>query len=255
MKARPLRSALAALLLAAPAAAAWSAPTRPPAKPAAESQVATRAPAERPPAKPAPDLPPPGPVASPEAERVLAWVASARDNGRLPYLVIDKQQAALFLFDRRGKFLGQAPVLIGVGVGDNSSPGVGAKTLADIGPAERTTPAGRYVAKFGLAVGGARVLWVDYANSVALHAVITTHPKERRVERLLSPEPDDNRITFGCINVGTRFYSAKIQPLFAGKGGVVYVMPDTRTVDEVFPRVRMLPYLQARAEASWYQGS
>ena len=172
----------------------------------------------------------------------------------MPYIVIDKQQAALFLFDRKGKFLGQTPVLLGVGVGDDSTPGVGAKTLSEIGPAERTTPAGRFLAKFGLAVGGSKVLWVDYATSVALHAVITTHPKERRVERLKSPTPDDNRISFGCINVGTPFYSGKIRPLFAGKGGVVYIMPDTKTLDEVFPRVRMLPYLRAQGE-SWYQGS
>ena len=226
---------------------------RPRAKSAAGKAASVKAKPAKKPAKPTAPVLPPEPVTSPEAGRMIDWVAAAHDNGSMPYIVIDKQQAALFLFDRKGKFLGQTPVLLGVGVGDDSTPGVGAKTLADIGPAERTTPAGRYVAKFGLAVGGAKVLWVDYANSVALHAVVTTHAKERRVERLKSPTPDDNRISFGCINVGTPFYSGKIRPLFA-KGGVVYVMPDTRTLDEVFPRVRLLPYLRAQAD-SWYQGS
>lgn len=191
--------------------------------------------------KDAPALP--EPMRSEPASRVIAWVASAHDNGALPYIVIDKQAASLSLFDAKGTFLGETPVLLGVGIGDDSTPGVGAKDLAEIGPAERTTPAGRFVAKFGRAFGSQRVLWVDYANSVALHAVITTHKKERRVERLLSPTPDDNRISFGCINVGTRFYAKQIRPRFLKAGGVVYILPDTKPLDSVFPRVRLLPYL------------
>lgn len=189
--------------------------------------------------------PVPEPVRSEAVSRLLSWVAASRDNGRLPYAIIDKQAASLFLFRANGDFLGRVPVLLGVGVGDDSSPGVGAKDLAEIGPAERTTPAGRFLAKMGRAFGRQRVLWVDYANSVALHAVITTHKKERRVERLKSPTADDNRITFGCINVGTGFYDKRVRPLFQKKGGVVYILPDTKPLDEVFPRVRLLPYLAA----------
>lgn len=188
-------------------------------------------------------VPVPEPVRSPDAARLIAWIASARDNGKRPYLVIDKQAASLSLFRADGSFVGETPVLLGIGVGDDSSPGVGAKKLEDIGPAERTTPAGRFVSKFGRAFGNQRVLWVDYANSVALHAVITTHQKERRVARLLSPTPDDNRISFGCINVGARFYTGKIGALFGKAGGIVYILPERTPFDTVFPRVRLLPYL------------
>ena len=183
------------------------------------------------------------PMPSEATNRLVAWVAAAKDNRGMPYIVIDKQNALLLLFGGDGRALGQAPVLLGVGIGDDSSPGVGAKSLAEIGPAERTTPAGRFIAKFGRAFGNQRVLWVDYANSVALHAVITTNKKERRVARLLSPTPDDNRVTFGCINVGTSFYTKTLRPLFQKKGGIVYVLPDSRPVDEVFPRLRLLPYI------------
>lgn len=185
------------------------------------------------------------PPQSEPASRMLAWITAEHDNKGLPYVVIDKQAASLLLFSGKGEFLGQTPVLLGVGVGDDSSPGVGAKNLADIGPAERTTPAGRFVSKFGRAFGRQRVIWVDYANSVALHAVITTHKSEHRVERLLSPTPDDNRISFGCINVGTKFYTGKLSPQFQKKGGVVYILPDTKSLDDVFPRVRLLPYVSA----------
>jgi hypothetical protein len=185
------------------------------------------------------------PPQSEPASRMIAWIAAEHDNGGLPYVVIDKQAASLLLFSGKGDFMGVTPVLIGVGIGDDSSPGIGAKDLADIGPAERTTPAGRFVAKFGRAFGRQRVIWVDYANSVALHAVITTHKSEHRVDRLVSPSPDDNRISFGCINVGTKFYTRTLTPAFQKKGGVVYILPDTKSLDDVFPRVRLLPYVSA----------
>lgn len=184
-------------------------------------------------------------VPSQAASRLIAWIAAAHDNGGLPYAVIDKQNASLFLFGADGDPQGRAPVLLGVGIGDDSTPGVGAKSLAEIGPAERTTPAGRFVAKFGRAFGHQSVLWVDYADSVALHAVITTNKKEHRLERLRSPTAEDNRISFGCINVGTAFYTKQLRPLFKGKGGVVYILPDTKSLDDVFPRLRLLPYLTA----------
>jgi hypothetical protein len=180
---------------------------------------------------------------SDSVRRVAGWIAAEHDNGALPYIIIDKQSASLFLFDASGTAVGQTPVLLGIGIGDDSTPGVGAKTLAQIGPAERTTPAGRFVAQFGWAFGHTRVLWVDYADSVALHAVITTNKAEHRVARLLSPTPDDNRISFGCINVGTPFYTRQVRPLFQKSGGVVYILPDTKALDDVFPRVRLLPYL------------
>ncbi len=196
-------------------------------------------------AKVAAAAPLPLPPQSEPASRMIAWIAAEHDNKGLPYVVIDKQAASLLLFGAKGDFLGQTPVLLGIGIGDDSSPGVGAKNLADIGPAERTTPAGRFVARFGRAFGNQRVIWVDYANSVALHAVITTHKSEHRVERLLSPTPDDNRISFGCINVGTKFYARTLSPQFQKKGGVVYILPDIKSLDDVFPRVRLLPYVSA----------
>lgn len=171
--------------------------------------------------------------------RVADWIAASGDNGSLPYMIIDKQAAALFLFDAKGKAVGDAPVLIGIASGDEATPGIGSKDLAKLGPAEKTTPAGRFLAKYGRSVGRQKVLWVDYATSVALHAVVTGNKKERRRERLLSLDVEDNRITYGCINVPTAFYKMNVQPLFEEEGGVVYVLPDTRPLEEVFPRLRV----------------
>jgi len=168
--------------------------------------------------------------------RVADWVAASRDNGALPYIIIDKKGASLFLFDARRKPLGKVPVLIGVAVGDDASPGIGSKSLAKIGPAEKTTPAGRFLAKYGLAAGRQKVLWVDYADSVALHPIPKDAGKnERRRQRMLSSTADDNRITFGCINVPMAFYNKRVRPLFQKKGGYVYVLPDTKPLEVVFP--------------------
>lgn len=174
------------------------------------------------------------------ATRVADWVAASRDNGSRPYIIIDKVNASLLLFDAKGKPLGVAPVLIGVAVGDDATPGIGNKDLAEIGPAEKTTPAGRFLAKFGLAAGKEKVLWVDYATSVALHPIPKGASKEeRRRQRMLSPTSEDNRITFGCINVPMAFYSKSVRPLFQKRGGYVYVLPDTKSLEEVFPRLRV----------------
>jgi hypothetical protein len=175
--------------------------------------------------------------ASPGTARITDWIAGTGDNGTLPYMIIDKEAAALLVFDANGRLQGASPVLIGVASGDDSTPGVGSKDLSKIGPAERTTPAGRFVARYGTAAGGETVLWIDWSTSVALHAVVTGNRRERRLERLLSPSPADNRITFGCINVPTNFYREKVRPLFRRSGGVVYVLPDTKPLETVFPGV------------------
>jgi len=187
-------------------------------------------------------MPAAAPVVPPSAEalRVADWVATSHDNHALPYAVIDKNNAALILFDAKGKMVTQVSVLIGIAPGDDATPGVGSKKLGEIGPAEKTTPAGRFLAKFGYAAGRQRVLWVDYTNSVAIHPIPGDAARsENRRARMLSPETDDNRITFGCINVPRGFYATDLRPLFQKKGGYVYVLPDTKPLEEVFPRLRV----------------
>jgi hypothetical protein len=168
-------------------------------------------------------------------DKVTNWVVASHDNGKLPFIVVDKEGAQLFVYDASGQSVGQAPVLIGITKGDESTPGVGDRELSNIPVADRTTPAGRFVAKFGPAKGHKPVLWVDYADAVSLHGVVTANKKERRLQRLKSATVEDNRITFGCINAPTAFYESVVRPLFSAAGGVVYVLPDTKSLSEVFP--------------------
>lgn len=223
------------ILLALAAAASAPLPTSAPTSASTSAPATeTAAPAESAPA---------APVLTPSASRVAEWIAASGDNGALPYIVIDKQAARMFLFDREGKRIADAPVLIGIAPGDEATPGIGSKNLAEIGTAEKTTPAGRFLARYGLAAGRQQVLWVDYATSVAIHPIPSANPREKRRQRLLSPTSEDNRITFGCINVPKALYAKSIRPLFRRKGGYVYILPDTRPLEDVFPRLRTMPFV------------
>jgi len=85
-------------------------------------------------------------------------------------------------------------VLLGLARGDDSVPGIGERKIAEILPFERTTPAGRFVGERGRNASGEDIVWVDYDAAVSMHRVRATNPKERRLERLASPTPADNRI-------------------------------------------------------------
>lgn len=163
------------------------------------------------------------------------WVLASGDNEHQAFVIVDKVAADVFVFDANGDLLGVAPVLVGLALGDDSADGVGDVPLSAVTPDERTTPAGRFVARFGAAAGNRTVLWVDYGAAISLHPVVTNNPKERRLQRLQSPDPGDHRITFGCINVPAAFYQQVVLQAFAGGSGIVYVLPDTKTVSEVFP--------------------
>ena len=170
------------------------------------------------------------------AAHLANWVAATHDNGKRPFAIIDKLGARMFVFAPDGTLLGAAPVLVGLARGDDSQAGIGTKALAAISPKERTTPAGRFVAKFGPAAGEHKtVLWVDYGDDIALHPVITTNPKEHRLKRIKSNSAADHRISFGCINVPATFYDKVVLTSFRKRGGIVYILPDTRPIQEIFP--------------------
>jgi hypothetical protein len=134
--------------------------------------------------------------------------------------------------------IGQAPVLLGLARGDDSPPGIGDRPLASIRPGERITPAGRFVATLGRNLAGQDILWVDYAAAISVHRATDVKPglaTANRLARLASATNADNRISHGCINVSTAVFDRMIRPAFAGTNGVVYVLPETRSIHEQFP--------------------
>lgn len=76
--------------------------------------------------------------------------------------------------------------------------------------------------------------WVDYDAAVSMHRVLTTNKAERRLERLATPAVDDNRVSFGCINVPVAFYESLVRPTFAGNTAIIYVLPEVKSLKQVF---------------------
>jgi hypothetical protein len=173
-------------------------------------------------------------AASVEARSIADWIVDSRDNLGMRFVIVDKVDARVFVFDAAGRLTGASAALVGSARGDDSAPGIGDKKLSDITPAERTTPAGRFLAEPGLNINGEHIVWVDYDAAVSIHAVRPSNRKERRLHRLASPTPADNRISYGCINVPLNFYRNVVAPAFNGTRGVVYVLPETRPAQVVF---------------------
>lgn len=171
---------------------------------------------------------------SPDARHVADWVADSGDNAGHGFVIVDKKDAALLVFDAQARLQAASPILLGAARGDDSVPGIGSRPIADVRPEERTTPAGRFVAQRGLNIHGEDVVWVVYDDAVSMHRVRAHNPEERRLERLATPTIDDNRISYGCINVPAAFYDSHIAPLFATRRAVVYVLPDVKPVQQVF---------------------
>lgn len=172
--------------------------------------------------------------ASTETRQVVHWVASTRDHRGQPFVVIDKKAARLYVFDAAARLRDATPVLLGSAPGDDSVPGIGSRPIAEVRPEERTTPAGRFMGMSGRNHTGEDVVWVDHGAAVSMHRVRTTQPTERRLERLASPSVADKRISYGCINVPADFYDAHIRPVFSGRHAVIYVLPEHKSLQQVF---------------------
>jgi hypothetical protein len=192
---------------------------------------------------------------SADVQRFAQWATHSGDHQRLPFIVVDKINATASAFDAAGRHIRSTPVLLGMGIGDTFAPGVADMDMHQTQPWQRITPAGRFFAEEDLNLQGERVLWVDYDTAIAIHKLSAKRTKQRRHERIRSPSPTDNRITFGCINVPPAFYDQVVHPNFRAKGGIVYVLPDTMPMKSVFksydaPKASMNPAQQGISPVS-----
>jgi hypothetical protein len=173
-------------------------------------------------------------VASVEAKKIADWVVDSADNQGRPFVIIDKKEAKVFVFQPNGLVKGSAPVLLGITVGDDTFPGVGDKPLSQVLPHEKTTPAGRFLAAADKNIKGVNIVWIDYDSAVSMHALVKGTDTERRIERMSSPLPADRRISYGCVNIPVSFFNNMVLPSFKKSDGIVYVLPDTRPTQQVF---------------------
>jgi hypothetical protein len=169
-----------------------------------------------------------------DARRMADWIVSRRDNATLPFIVLDKRDARLYVFQPNGQLVDDTPVLLGSSHGDDTFPGIGDVPISQVKPYQRTTAAGRFVTQPGLDADRTDVVWLDYAAALAMHRVINKVKSERRLERIASANPKVRRISWGCINIPIAFFDRNISPVFGKHPGVAYVIPETKTFAEVF---------------------
>lgn len=170
-----------------------------------------------------------------EARELHAWVVKARDHAGLSFAIVDKKAARIYVFDARGKLRGESTVLLGQARGDDSAPDVGRHTQQGFVPfAERTTPAGRFIAEPGINISGEQVIWVDYESAFAIHRLRPGRTKKDRERRLASASPGEHRASYGCVVVPVRFFEDVVQRWLGGGRAMVYVMPENEPAREIF---------------------
>jgi hypothetical protein len=185
--------------------------------------------------------PPPDFAGEPVSDAALYAVTQALTYGDAlgrPFAVVDKREARFYLFDAAGRLVGAAPALLGATPGDTAIADIARRSPASLAPHERSTPAGRFETQPGHNDKGEAIVWVDYAAAHAIHRLRPSPLVERRVARLASPSPDDNRITLGCIVVPVAFYEGVVEPLLGRQRGVVYVLPENGPVQAMFAAPR-----------------
>lgn len=171
---------------------------------------------------------------SADARTIADWVADSGDNQHLPFAILDKRGARVYVFDPDARLMGSSLVLLGSAPGDDSVPGIGERPLSRIRSNERTTAAGRFVSQPGLDDSGDEVVWVDYDAALAMHRVKVVDPKEHRFERIATDSIADKRISNGCINVPIRFFDSVVEPALGHSRAVVYILPEIKPLRQVF---------------------
>jgi hypothetical protein len=180
-----------------------------------------------------------GAPASGDARLAVDKVLAANDNRGLPFAIVDKREARIYVFQASGRLIGASAVLLGAALGDRVVPDAELRIPGRPTFDERTTPAGRFASEPGRNDKGEAIVWIDYEASLAIHRLRAAPAGERRPERLASPARDDKRISLGCIVVPVEFYESVVAPSLGRGRGVVYVLPESRPARALLDAIMM----------------
>lgn len=176
-------------------------------------------------------------AASADTRQAVEWILATVDNQGLPFVIVDKKDGRIFVFEPDGQLRGASAALLGLAPGDHTVPGIGERELSRILPHERTTPAGRFLSKPGRNLTGEAVVWINYSEGLAIHRLRPGKSHNQRLQRLNSDTPGDNRVSLGCVVVDVAFYEAVVIPVLGNNASMVYVLPETRPVETLFERL------------------
>jgi hypothetical protein len=168
----------------------------------------------------------------------------------------------MYVFNNQNELEGSAPVLLGQTMGDFPNMSDPDNDIA----LNATTPAGRYrvgmkkyVSEEATATYNGRFLYIINVNSsfngrgegsLAIHMA---YPGEysQRMAALDTPTPDDNLMSWGCINLRPADYDKFIKPNFGVRHKVLFILPDNASLT-INPEDGMLkPVTQASISGNW----
>jgi len=179
--------------------------------------------------------------ASDDARYVEHWIHARGDDHGNPFVIVDKKAARIFVFGAGGKLVGESSTLLGQSRGDVPVPGAGQKNPSDLLPDERKTPAGRFESQPGRNLHGEPVVWVDYDTGIAIHRVRPGISQMQRVSSLATEDPNNKRLSLGCVVVPEEFFWSVVIPTMGHSHGVVYVLPEDEPVQALFVAPKAQP--------------
>lgn len=145
------------------------------------------------------------------------------------YVIVDKPTATMFVIGKDKKLMSSFPVLLGKVKGEapnradaeSDSPGLFA-----------TTPAGKYtmsrrlmLEKTYLEYDEGRIFNFLGGDGLSLHSI---YPKElkQRTRAMNTPDIEDNRLSWGCINITRENFDRYFTGLNNAEGRVIFITPD-----------------------------
>ena len=172
--------------------------------------------------------------ASTDARYVEHWIHEKGDDHGRPFVIVDKKAARIYVFGAGGTLVGMSSTLLGQSRGDVPVPGAGQKNPSDLLPDERKTPAGRFESQPGRNLHGEPVVWVDYDTGIAIHRVRPGISQMRREASLATEDPNNKRLSLGCVVVPEPFFLSVVLPTLGHVHGTVYVLPEDVPVQAMF---------------------
>lgn len=176
--------------------------------------------------------------ASADARYVEHWIRQNGDDHGRPFVIVDKKAARIYVFGAGGTLVGASSTLLGQSRGDVPVPGAGQKNPSDLLPDERRTPAGRFESQPGRNLHGESVVWVDYDTGIAIHRVRPGVSRMQRTASLATDDPDNKRLSLGCVVVPENFFLSVVLPTLGHVHGTVYVLPEDQPVQAMFGEPR-----------------
>ena len=186
--------------------------------------------------------------ASADARYVEHWIHEQGDDHGRPFVIVDKKAARIFVFGAGGRLVGESSTLLGQSRGDVPVPGAGQKDPSDLLPDERKTPAGRFESQPGRNLHGEPVVWVDYDTGIAIHRVRPGISQMQRVNSLATDDPNNKRLSLGCVVVPEDFFWAVVIPTMGQGRGTVYVLPEDEPVQALFTETKAVPRPEPQAD-------